>query len=100
MYATYDVCAMFERTYLTFFPVHYYNYTMDCLDVRGYPQPRFASEYGLQSLPQFQTLSNVTVKEDWSYFSPIMIHRQHHGSGKNSELRSSCVTLYACEIKI
>ena len=56
---------------------------MDCLDIRGYPQPRFASEYGLQSLPRFQTLSSVTVKDDWSYFSPIMMHRQHHGSGEH-----------------
>lgn len=55
---------------------------MDCLDIRGYPQPRFASEYGLQSLPRFQTLSNVTSTEDWSYFSPLMLHRQHHASGK------------------
>ena len=54
---------------------------MNCLDIRGYPQPRFASEYGLQSLPQFKTLSSVTVKQDWSYYSPIMMHRQHHGSG-------------------
>ncbi|CAB3979853.1 beta-mannosidase isoform X2 [Paramuricea clavata] len=69
--------------------VHYYNYTMDCLDIRGYPQPRFASEYGLQSLPRFQTLSSVTVKDDWSYFSPIMMHRQHHGSGNEQMLNQT-----------
>ena len=55
---------------------------MDCWDTRGYPQPRFASEYGLQSMPDFHTLSTVTEEGDWSFFSPLMIHRQHHGGGK------------------
>ena len=62
--------------------VHFYNYNMNCWNVSGYPKPRFASEYGFQSYPSFETLSKVSVAEDWNYSSKFMDHRQHHGDGK------------------
>lgn len=64
-----------------FFPVHFYDYIMDCWSVSGYPKPRFASEYGFQSYPSFETLSEVSLPEDWTYNSRFMDHRQHHGNG-------------------
>ena len=54
---------------------------MDCWDVSGYPIPRFASEYGFQSYPSFETLAQVSTPKDWNYSSDFMDHRQHHGNG-------------------
>lgn len=54
---------------------------MDCWNIEGYPKPRFASEYGFQSYPSFETLAKVSLPEDWSYNSAFMDHRQHHGNG-------------------
>ena len=54
---------------------------MDCWNVSGYPKPRFASEYGFQSYPSFETLAEVSVQDDWTYDSAFMDHRQHHGDG-------------------
>ncbi|XP_031570890.1 beta-mannosidase-like [Actinia tenebrosa] len=65
--------------------VHFYKYYMDCWNVSGHPNPRFASEYGFQSYPSFETLSAVSTEEDWEYNSPFMLHRQHHANG-NKEM--------------
>lgn len=64
------------------FSVHFYDYKMDCWNLTGYPKPRFASEYGFQSYPSFETLAKVSLPKDWSYNSAFMKHRQHHGNGK------------------
>lgn len=40
--------------------LHYYNYAADCTDVANFPSPRFASEYGYQSFPSFETWRPVT----------------------------------------
>jgi len=66
--------------------VHFYDYQMDCWNVSGYPKPRFASEYGFQSYPSFETLSEVSIPEDWTYNSAFMDHRQHHGNGNEQML--------------
>ncbi|KAL9972744.1 hypothetical protein ACROYT_G019109 [Oculina patagonica] len=66
--------------------VHFYDYKMDCWNVSGYPKPRFASEYGFQSYPSFETLAEVSIQEDWSYNSAFMDHRQHHGDGNEQML--------------
>ena len=55
---------------------------MDCWNVSGFPKPRFASEYGFQSYPSFETLAEVSTAEDWTYSSDFMDHRQHHGNGQ------------------
>jgi beta-mannosidase len=68
--------------------VHFYDYTSDCTDVSIYPKPRFASEYGFQSLPNLRSMSEVSLPEDWSPHSPFMEHRQHHPNG-NAELDRS-----------
>ncbi|XP_071481177.1 beta-mannosidase-like [Diadema antillarum] len=66
--------------------VHYYNYNADCWNVSSYPKPRFASEYGVQSWPSFETLSHVSIATDWSYDSAFSAHRQHHALGQSQML--------------
>lgn len=61
--------------------VHYYQYVEDSWDWTIYPRPRFASEYGFQSWPSFETLSKVSEPEDWDFNSAFMEHRQHHPFG-------------------
>ena len=62
--------------------MHYYNYENDCWNVDGYPKPRFASEYGFQSYPSFETLAEVSLPKDWTINSAFMKNRQHHLDGK------------------
>ena len=62
--------------------VHYYNYGADCWDLSTFPKPRFASEYGYQSWPSFETVSKISEESDWSYNSNFSEHRQHHLLGK------------------
>ncbi|XP_068702128.1 beta-mannosidase-like [Montipora foliosa] len=66
--------------------VHYYNYENDCWNVDGYPKPRFASEYGFQSYPSFETLAEVSLPRDWTFNSSFMKNRQHHGDGNQQML--------------
>lgn len=61
--------------------MHFYNYIFDGWDPNIYPTPRFASEYGYQSLPSFDTLSTVSVPSDWSVDSELLQSRQHHSAG-------------------
>ncbi|XP_076814346.1 beta-mannosidase-like isoform X2 [Clavelina lepadiformis] len=66
--------------------VHYYNYNDDCLDITKYPATRFASEYGFQSWPSFETIVPVTVAEDRKMNSNWSDHRQHHATGNQEML--------------
>ncbi|XP_063918755.1 beta-mannosidase-like isoform X1 [Zophobas morio] len=69
--------------------VHFYNYLVNSLVSTTYPIPRFASEYGYQSLPDADTW--LTVTDDVDNLDPgsvFMYHRQHHvlGFAENSLL--------------
>ncbi|XP_030626343.1 beta-mannosidase [Chanos chanos] len=68
---------------------HFYSYTNDCWDWRGFPRTRFASEYGFQSWPSFSTLSKVSAEEDWDYGSNFSGHRQHHEDGNQQMLKQA-----------
>ncbi|XP_050523227.1 beta-mannosidase isoform X2 [Daktulosphaira vitifoliae] len=58
--------------------VHYYNYVVNSWKSTFYPWTRFASEYGYQSLPSYQTLKKALNEKDLSkLLSPALIHRQH-----------------------
>jgi beta-mannosidase len=63
--------------------VHYYDYKADCWDVRKFPRPRFASEYGFQSMASMPTYASVLLESDMSYSSPAVVHRQHHRGGQD-----------------
>ena len=62
--------------------VHIYKYDGDSWDWRTYVSPRFSSEYGFQSWPSFETLSQISEPEDWSFHSDFMINRNHHPKGQ------------------
>ena len=61
--------------------VHYYNYTANCWDTTVFPKPRFASEYGYQSYPSYETLEKISLEDDLTWDSILMIYRQHHQDG-------------------
>ncbi|XP_050296171.1 beta-mannosidase-like [Anthonomus grandis grandis] len=66
--------------------IHYFNYTSDPWDPSSYPIPRFASEYGFQSLPfedTWMTATNDT--SDLIFDSQFMKWRQHRQNG-NQEI--------------
>lgn len=64
------------------FLVHYYNYAQNSWSSIFYPWTRFSSEYGLQSLPAYQTLQKVFDDNDLLDFpSPVLVHRQHLQAG-------------------
>ncbi|XP_013184621.2 beta-mannosidase-like [Amyelois transitella] len=61
---------------------HYYSYTSDNWDMNTYPQTRFASEYGFQSLPSVATMRTATKNpEDFRVDSEYSKHRQHSPNG-------------------
>jgi beta-mannosidase len=43
--------------------------------------PRFMSEYGFQSFPEFATVKSFTLPEDWDINSPVMAAHQRSGIG-------------------
>jgi len=61
--------------------VHVYNYKDVCTDTRIYPRPRFASEYGYQSIPFSVRDVSDSSEGDWVWNSTLMEHRQHHAHG-------------------
>jgi len=66
---------------------HHYNYD-ECTNLLSFPNStQFASEYGFQSLPSFETIQPVTIEEDWFLFSKWMQARQHHDGG-NKQIQS------------
>ncbi|CAH1988660.1 unnamed protein product [Acanthoscelides obtectus] len=66
--------------------VHYYNYVLNPLNANILPIPRFASEYGLQSLPALETWLTATSNYyDLFINSEFVTHRQHHPLG-NGEI--------------
>lgn len=68
------------------FTVHYYNYILDSWNPNIYPTPRFASEYGYQSLPSVETFLQVTNNiSDLHINGAFLHHRQHHPLG-NAEM--------------
>lgn len=68
------------------FLVHYYNYLGNPWTQSYYPISRFASEYGLQSLPALSSWLTATNNiSDLAFNSNFMKHRQHHPLG-NAEM--------------
>ncbi|WP_090119630.1 beta-mannosidase [Lutibacter oricola] len=46
--------------------------------------PRFMSEYGFQSFPEFESVKKFTVEEDWDIYSEVMKSHQRHFSGNQN----------------
>ena len=43
--------------------------------------PRFMSEYGFQSFPEFKTVKQYALPEDWDIYSEVMLAHQRHPRG-------------------
>jgi hypothetical protein len=74
----------------SFGDVHYYNYLTPCDLIEALPTPRFASEYGFQSLPSLETWRPVSLPEDWNWNSTLMNWRQHHGTSSSKQEYIMC----------
>lgn len=81
------VCVLYDRSIdvSILFSVHYYNYVINNWNINQYPRTRFASEYGVQSIPSITTLRSVAVgAKDLERNSTFMKHRQHLVGGYES----------------
>lgn len=68
---------------LVSFAAHPYDYQSDNWDWRMFRRTRFASEYGYQSFPHYETLEKVADNiTTWSWESAQMDHRQRHAGGQ------------------
>lgn len=65
--------------YLKSFSVHFYDIFQDGWNPNIYPRPRFASEYGFQSLPSMRSWLRTTNDSDNLEY--LINHRQHHPLG-------------------
>jgi beta-mannosidase len=63
--------------------MHYWGVWHSRLPFSAYREqlPRFASEFGFQSLPPYKTLKTFTAPEDRNLTSSVMEHRQRSGPG-------------------
>lgn len=68
--------------YFLCFSVHFYSYLIPFFDPSEYRIPRMGSEYGLQSLPSYETLSAVYLESDMDFWGDLSEWRQHHPFGK------------------
>jgi beta-mannosidase len=73
--------------------IHRYDYTDPCTDVSKFPNPRFASEFGLQSYPSVTSWLEVSDPSMWGNNSTFMNWRQHLPDG--NELMYNQVKYYA-----
>ena len=46
--------------------------------------PRFMSEYGFQSFPEFESVKNYTKEQDWDIYSEVMKSHQRHPIGNEN----------------
>ena len=67
--------------------IHHYDYVNDNWDPNIYPVPRFASEYGFQAFPSYETMVHYSEPQDRNFYSEYVEHIQHHGDG-NPQLES------------
>jgi beta-mannosidase len=61
--------------------MHFYDYSCDCEDVASYPDARFVSEFGFQSMPSYLSYEPVTEANDRHPNSPLLLYRQRHQHG-------------------
>ncbi|EFA06933.2 Beta-mannosidase-like Protein [Tribolium castaneum] len=67
--------------------VHFYDYTSDSWAPETFPIPRFASEYGYQSMPSIESWLTATASlDDLRPDSAFMDYRQHHPGGNDQNV--------------
>ncbi len=73
--------------------VHYYNDGGKLWDQKTYPSAKFASEYGIQSYPSLETLSQAIKESDLTYpISKAIQHHQRKDGGGDAVERQICMT--------
>ncbi|KAK3731374.1 hypothetical protein RRG08_017942 [Elysia crispata] len=72
--------------------IHFYDYMADQWTAEVFRIPRMASEYGIQSWCNNESLAAVFAPQDFDVNSKMVDHRQHHGMG-NIEMTAE-VTLH------
>jgi beta-mannosidase len=73
--------------------VHYYNYKSPLWNWKLFPSAKFASEYGFQSYPSLETLSQVIKENDLTFpISKAIEHHQHHGGGTAAIENQICMS--------
>ncbi len=65
---------------------HYWGVWWGLQPIETYQQkiPRFMSEYGMQALPNFETIQQFTLPQDWDTSSTVMKLHQKHPTGYKS----------------
>jgi beta-mannosidase len=61
--------------------MHFYDYNCDCEEYKSFPDSRFISEFGFQSMPSFLSYKPVTIPSDWDKDSDLLLFRQRHENG-------------------
>ncbi|KAM3569828.1 hypothetical protein VYU27_008077, partial [Nannochloropsis oceanica] len=68
---------------LTYGDLHHYDFYSDCELPASFPNARFVSEFGFQSLPSFETYSKVLAPEDYNRKGDMLLFRQRHEGGND-----------------
>lgn len=67
--------------------LHYWAYRGPRLPINEFKKkkniPRFISETGFQSFPEFESVKKFSLPEDWELFSPVMIQHQKSNEGNS-----------------
>ncbi len=80
--------------------VHYYDYDSPLWNWRQFPSAKFASEFGFESYPSLETLSQVIKESDLTYpISKAIEHRQHHGGGTAAIEKQICMSFIFSKLK-
>jgi len=75
-----------KKESLTAADCHYWGVWWGLEPIETYAQkvPRFMSEYGMQAMPNWETIEKFSVKEDWDTSSDVMkVHQKHPTGYKN-----------------
>lgn len=54
-------CSLITDCYIVI--IYRYDYNDLCTDVTKFPRPRFASEFGFQSYPSFETMKGISIAQ-------------------------------------
>lgn len=63
--------------------LHHYDFYSDCELPASFPNARFVSEFGFQSLPSFETYAKALAPADYNRKSEMLLFRQRHEGGND-----------------
>ena len=78
--------------------VHYYNDNAVLWNYNTFPSAKFASEYGFQSYPSLETITQSIPESNLTYpISKAIEHRQHHPGGTDAIENQICKNCWKFE---